>query len=641
MEYSLPPIPSRKEIDGWDKDVVNQKFCKWDYPNDAKFEKLTEEEQLNTVRYFLKKRIDGHWFMNCGEPTYITGDHWFFLNFWRLDTGLPQYRRSNRDKCYFWDLCVKDPYCVGMVNMENRRGGKTELANAMIYNYVSRTSEAHGGIQSKTNQDAKAVFLKLIRAWKRMPEWTKPIDEGDTQPKSALRFFEPGKRSSKQKKKEYGVALDSFIDFEASKEEAYDGQKLKRYVMDEAGKTTEANVYERWNIVKECFFEGINVVGKAMVTTTVEEMEKKGGKNFKELWDKSNQYDRDENGFSKTGLYRYFKPAYDCLAGFIDDYGNPLIEQAKKYLENKRNGQDGTGLSSEKRKYPFCEEDAFGVLNGMIWEEDVLMKMEYSLKECKGVTIRHVAMIDINGKITATPLKDFPENSIKILEEPKANTKYSLGIDCASTDNETGNDDGSKIAAVMTKGFGEGERSFQPIMAYSERALKKETCYHKIYLMAKYAINTGAELEIIGEINGAGADCFHYLCNKGLKKYMTGTPKEYANESAGEKTGKFWVYVNGDVLHFLHGLGNRFIRMYGENFRLQSVLQSLLNYGKQNEDEASAFLVSLLNFRGFDKPVVKKEVKPKKTIEWKLGPDGNFQAQIRMIQPRVVENPQK
>lgn len=47
--------------------------------------------------------------------------------------------------------------------------------------------------------------------------------------------------------------------------------------------------------------------------------------------------------------------------------------------------------------------------------------------------------------------------------------------------------------------------------------------------MAKYIIDAGAELEIVGEINGGGTDCFHYLCNKGLKKYMTGTPKEYSN----------------------------------------------------------------------------------------------------------------
>lgn len=631
--YETPIIPKNEEIEGYSLSKKEQKFIRWKYPNDKEFEKLSPEKQDEIIDLVMKKRDDGHWFYNYGEKTFITGVHWFFLTFWKLDVGPPQYRVSDRDKFYFWDYCVVDTRCYGMVDMENRRGGKTEHANVIQYEYVSKIPYSRGGTQSKTDTDAKKVFSKLVRAWKRLPYWLKPLDEGDSQPKSALRFYEPSRRDTKGARKTYGIALDSYIDYETALEEAYDGEKLHRYTRDEGGKTTKANVADGWDIVKECLVQGDEIIGKGLVTTTVEEMVKKGGKNFLVLWDGSNMDERDENGQTKSGLYQYFKPAWYCLEGFVDEYGNSIHDTpekpvmgingklitvgSKEFLERKRRGKDGKSLASEKRKYPFVESDAFGVVTGAVWEDDVKMILEHAHEQSTD-PIRHVKMVEIKEEIIAKPVtsKQDMDIAIKILEEPMPNTKYSLGIDSASTDDETGNEGGSKIAAVVVKGFGEGEIHFAPTMAMSERAMNKETCYHKIYLMAKYIIQRGGELEIIGEINGGGADCFHYLCNRGLKKYMTGTPKEYSNESAGDKTGKYWIYVNGDVLHFLHGLGNRFLRMYAENFRLKSVIKSLLNYGLDNEDEASAFLVALINFRSFDKPKKTKKDAYVESVRW-------------------------
>lgn len=651
--YTTPVVPTQKDIAGYELSKKDQKFKRWKYPTDREFDNLSEKEQDDVIDFVLKKREEGHWFYNNGEITYITGVHWFYLSFWRLDVGPPNYRVSDRDFFYFWDYCVVDPVCYGMADMENRRGGKTERANVIQYEYVSKTPFARGGTQSKTDTDAKKVFSKLVRAWKRLPGWLKPLDEGDSQPKTALRFYEPSKRDTKAKRKTYGVALDSYIDYETALEEAYDGEKLHRYTRDEAGKTTKANVADGLDIVKECCVQGRDIIGKMLFTTTVEEMEKKGGKNFKVIWEASDMDERDENGQTKSGLYPYFKPAWYCFEGFIDEYGNSvhetpekpvmgidgkwITEGSKSYLEKKRRGKDGKSLASEKRKYPFIEEDAFGVVMGAVWEDDVKLKLQHADALCVGVPIRFVKMAEINGKIKADPVSNKDDTAIKILEEPKPNTKYSLGIDSATTDDETGNEGGSKFGAVLTKGFGEGDVAFAPTMAYSERATNKEACYHKIYLMARYVIDAGGELEIIGEINGSGADCFHYLCNRGLKRYMSGTPKEYSNESAGEKVGKFWIYVNGDVLHFLHGLGNRFLRMFGENFRMSSVVKSLLNYGLANEDEASAFLISLMNFRNFDKPII-KIVTIRFGYKNILQPDGRFaKVKYQINAPQIEE----
>ena len=72
--------------------------------------------------------------------------------------------------------------------------------------------------------------------------------------------------------------------------DAYDGDELHTYIEDECGKVDEKqgiNTDKRWEIVQFCLTIGSKIVGKALRTTTVEEMEKKGGKHFKKTWDES------------------------------------------------------------------------------------------------------------------------------------------------------------------------------------------------------------------------------------------------------------------------------------------------------------------------------------------------------------------
>lgn len=630
IEYETPTIPNKKDIEGYKLPKENQKFNRWKFPKDRDFNLLSESEQLSTIKYVLQKRKEGHWFYNNGEPTYITGVHWFYLTFWQLDVGYADYRASDRDKFYFWDFCVKDENCYGMINMENRRGGKTEQANCMIYEYISRTERADAGIQSKTNTDAKVVFLKLIRAWKRIPQWLNPIDEGDTQPKAALRFFEPSKRSSKSKEKSYGVALDSMIDFGTAKDEHYDGKKLHRYFRDECGKTVEGDVYESWQIVKECLVQGQNIIGKAVLSTTVEEMEKKGGKNFKKLWDSSDNSDRDANGRTITGLLPYFKPAWYCLEGFIDIYGNSVTETpekpvmgidgklikigSKEYLLNKRASLAGSALASEKRKYPFEVDEAFGVIYANIWEQDIIEIINRAEKEAQSeekskiIQIQYVKMYEFNDVVEITNYKP-NDDLVKILEPIQSGCKYTLGIDSIGTDNETGSETGSRLAAVLTKGFGGMEAiSFAPTLTYSERPDKLETAYEKIALIVKYVAQKGGLIQTVGELNAGGTNLLNYLINRGLKKYMMKKPKSLGTSSIGTD-GKYWIYRDEHVKSFQVLLANRFIRRYGHNLKIMSLIKSLQIFGKQNADEADAFLISLLGFTDFDKPLEKKEDK--------------------------------
>lgn len=251
----------------------------------------------------------------------------------------------------------------------------TSLSTCILYEATSKVKERQSGIQSKTNKDSKGVFNKLISSWKKLPSFWKPADSGESRPSSALKFQEPSTRSTKNKVKEYKDYLDSFIDYAPSVEEAYDGTKQFRLLHDEVGKKSDADVWERWNICKPCMEVGINIVGKALLTTTVEEIEDDG---CKKIWMESDHMAVDEEDpRTISGLWRYFKPAYLGHEGFIDEYGYSVVEDpaepivareghlikygCRTHLERKRKKLTGKGLYQEIRKFPFTIQEAFRV----------------------------------------------------------------------------------------------------------------------------------------------------------------------------------------------------------------------------------------------------------------------------------------
>ncbi len=224
---------------------------------------------------------------------------------------------------------------------------------------ASRNEDSECGIQSKTKKDGQGVFKKLINSWKKLHPIYKPTDSGETNPKEELRFEAPSKRSSKGDKKTYDKVLNSTIGYRSSVEDSYDGMKLQRYYCDEFGKFTEGDASERWDIVKPCLVVGTTIVGKAYFTTTVEELEKKGGQAALDIYNDSDFHSRKKDGRTISGMYRYFKPSYYGLEGFIDEYGYSDIVGAKNALLAQRDGLSGSKLAGEVRKFPFTAKEAF------------------------------------------------------------------------------------------------------------------------------------------------------------------------------------------------------------------------------------------------------------------------------------------
>lgn len=326
------------------------------------------DDDLQQVRKLhWQRRLNGVWIMVNGNPVYLTGKHWFYMNWWPLDTGYPVFRENDRKQAYFWQYCVEDSNCGGMIEATKRKNGKTYRAGCYQFEYSSRIKESLMGIQSKTSNDARdqVYMFSIITPFKKLPDFFRPIYDTaqGALPKTELAFRHTSVKGKESRMQNFEGELNTIIDWRASDLKAYDGPKLKGgYIGDEVLKTTICNVYERHGVVKECCMEDGEFIAKMYYTSTVEKDEDKQSKKendaAEKLWRDSNQDER-VGGRTITGLFRYFTPSYETI--YWDEYGYPLIEKAKEYyfVERKRLEGDPKALAGYIRRNPFTQEEMF------------------------------------------------------------------------------------------------------------------------------------------------------------------------------------------------------------------------------------------------------------------------------------------
>ena len=296
----------------------------------AKYSAYIEEE--------FKRREEGHWFMNNNVPTYIPGTHYMYLQWSKIDIGLPDFRESNRIYWIFWEACKADSRSYGMCYLKNRRSGFSFMSSSETSNIGTLAKDSRLGICSKTGADAKKMFTdKVVPIIKNYPFFFKPIQDGMDNPKTELAFRVPASKITKKNMNEEHVAdmkgLDTTIDWKNTADNSYDGEKLLFLVEDEAAKLEAPNnILNGWRVRKTCLRLGSRVIGKCMMGSTSNALSKGGG-NYKKLYDDSNPRQRSGNGQTKSGLYSLFIPMEWNFEGYIDKYGFPVFEDPKEPVE--------------------------------------------------------------------------------------------------------------------------------------------------------------------------------------------------------------------------------------------------------------------------------------------------------------------
>ena len=386
LKIALPPMPTKitkgenkwikreypKELNG-----IKTIFDWKNYPEEFKdqWEPYIDEE--------FKRRDEGYWFYNKGNPTYITGTHYMYLQWSKIDVGAPEFREANRLFFIFWEACKADPRCYGMCYLKNRRSGFSFMASSEAVNMATISSDARFGILSKSGGDAKKMFTdKVVPISVNYPFFFKPIQDGMDRPKTELAYRVPASKLTRKsiqsgQTREELQGLDTTIDWKNTGDNSYDGEKLKLLVHDESGKWERPdNILNNWRVTKTTLRLGSRIIGKCLMGSTSNALDK-GGENFKKLYYDSDVTKRNANGQTRSGLYSLFIPMEWNYEGFIDSFGNPVFDTPQEPIEgpygdfievgvidhwnNEVEGLKGDqdALNELYRQFPRTEEHAF------------------------------------------------------------------------------------------------------------------------------------------------------------------------------------------------------------------------------------------------------------------------------------------
>jgi hypothetical protein len=390
LRIALPAVnepykrSEKKEEQYWEKQEYPKELSRikstqeWDqYPRDFK------EKWFDYINEEFNRREQGYWYYNNGVANYITGTHYMYLQWSKIDVGAPDYRESNKLFFYFWEACKADRRCYGMCYLKNRRSGFSFMASSELVNQATMSSDSRFGVLSKTGADAKKMFTdKVVPISVNYPFFFKPIQDGMDRPKTELAYRVPASKLTRRKldtgeQLEELDGLDTTIDWKNTGDNSYDGEKLKLLAHDESGKWERPdNIKNNWKVTKTCLRLGSRIVGKCMMGSTSNALDK-GGQNFKDIYYGSDVTNRNRNGQTSSGLYSLFIPMEWSYEGFIDSYGIPVFSTPEKpvlgideelisigvidHWQNEVDGlrDDQDALNELYRQFPRTEQHAF------------------------------------------------------------------------------------------------------------------------------------------------------------------------------------------------------------------------------------------------------------------------------------------
>ena len=385
-------LPKAKNIHKFKNNTWN----KFEYPKDLQkiknvydFKQYPQEFKEKWYDYIdneFTRREEGFWFYNKDVPTYISGTHYMYLQWSKIDVGAPNFRESNRLFFIFWEACKADSRSFGMCYLKNRRSGFSFMASGEVVNLATISSDSRYGILSKSGPDAKSMFTdKVVPISVNYPFFFKPTQDGMDRPKTELAYRVPATKYTRRKLTASTTdealqdlkGLDTTIDWKNTGDNSYDGEKLKLLVHDESGKWERPNnILNNWRVTKTTLRLGSRIVGKCMMGSTSNALDK-GGDNFKKLYYDSDVTKRNRNGQTRSGLYSLFIPMEWNYEGYIDSHGLPVFQDPRKkvfgpygdeikngvidYWNNEVDGlkNDQDALNEFYRQFPRTEQHAF------------------------------------------------------------------------------------------------------------------------------------------------------------------------------------------------------------------------------------------------------------------------------------------
>lgn len=374
LNYGRP----RKE-QKWERGELPAMFDKVEYTKEGKLKLTAEQDAYAEIE--LARCRTGVWMWIGERMRYITGRYYFYLKYYVLEDGnAPEFREADRLYFLFWQHWFLILWCLGIVRIKKRRQGASSQSCSNILYEAIFFKNSNCGLLSKTRDDSKATFTEMVtNAYQLLPPFFKPRLQGREESVTELVLLHDKGALSK-------------INYKAPVLNAYDRGRMSYVLLDEGGKyPLDVPTSRLIAIISKTLSKGVKRVGWLDAPSTVNELTKGGGAEYKKVFDAANQFKRS---ITLNRFVRFFQPAYEAYEGFIDEFGDSVIdvptEEQYEYLVNKwvqrneegeliseiseddvrlgakvyvmykrRDGLEGTDLEEEVRMNPCDEDEAF------------------------------------------------------------------------------------------------------------------------------------------------------------------------------------------------------------------------------------------------------------------------------------------
>lgn len=352
----LPDHPENYE------DIIN-----WDKPASESVWKRTEPKEI-TPEYIEQEitRIlrTGVWIFINKQPIWLPPNYYFFLQYFKVGGEYPEFRLSRLKAVYFHIRVRNNPFAIGTFTIKSRQIGETsfEMSNSLHEAAEGNLSYGSIGIQSKTNYTVKESCWRILTGgWQSIPRWLKDVLYSDIKSEDAiatkLAWIKPATETEAER--------DVLIIYGSSTDNSFDSLNNMRFcLLDEVLKWRENSFYATFLNYKKFIAPGKSRRGLFKIFSSPADFECNSSKEGLLFWKQSDPKDLDENGTTKSRVFRYYASPLEGLQDMYDEFGDADADEIYEWIIKERNSVPKEKQLGEVRAYPLNEDEMFGSTEG-------------------------------------------------------------------------------------------------------------------------------------------------------------------------------------------------------------------------------------------------------------------------------------
>lgn len=532
----------------------------------------------------IRRIKEGHFGMS---PKY-----YFWYNYCKMDSqdGLirPQFRVCQQE--FFKEIeKAQASQEFGLVSVKRRRIGASWMIGADVLHDCITSPFFRVGMNSKTERDSVELFKKVKFLYDNLPEWLKPTTSaGNT--RTSMDFSYRVKDSGGNWTKK---GTQSYINVVAPVPTAYEGQRLNKLIIDEAGKAEKLR--QLWSYSQDCLMDGHIRKGCPIIFGTAGDITAEG-KDYKEFWYNASLYKFNQ----------FFMAGY--MGIIVDEYGNDLTEEAIRWIVYERKRREGLSnkeYSDFLQQYPLTVGEAFTSnteqgLGNLVKINQQLRKLdENPIHAKKGYFLK-----DTSGAV-----KFVPDNrgTFRIYEEPRAGVENLYVAGCDPTDHEVEDvKDVSNLAMYIFKKQ-EGIERPKIVAEYVDRPNVPSDYYEQAILALQYYNNC----KVLIERNRYGM--IQFFEQIGFKHLLMTEPTGYKTVFQGTWVSRVGIHMSKTTKKILEDCVVEYVEDNCDLIPSRDLLTDLKEYGARNTDMAMAVGIALIALTN-DQTKLKKMAEKNKAI---------------------------